>query len=328
MSEAFRAFLVSERPGSGRFEQLTLGDLPNEKVLVDVAYSSLNYKDGLAVTGKGKIARKFPMVCGIDLAGTVMESADRRFKPGDRVAAIGSGLSEQTWGGYACRMRVNPDILFKIPTPFDAKEIMAVGTAGYAAMVAIMALEDQGLTPAKGDVLVTGAAGGLGSVAISVLANLGYRVVASTGRAELHEYLKSLGAAEVIGRGELDRIPRPLEKARWAGALDSVGSKTLASVLATTKERGCVGACGLAGGSDLPSNVMPFILRGVKLIGVNDDLQEAEVHSKAWERLATDFPAEKRIAMTQVEPLSRILELAEEILAGRIRGRTVIDVAR
>lgn len=327
MVERFQAFVVDEKEGSGRIEYLTLADLPDEGVLVEVAYSSLNYKDGLAVTGKGRIARKFPMVCGIDMAGTVLESADPRFMPGDRVAAIGSGLSEQMWGGYAGYMRVIPDVLFKIPETFDAKEIMAVGTAGYTAMVGIMMLEDAGMTPEKGEVLVTGAGGGVGSIAIAALAYLGYRVVASTGRRELCDYLKWLGAAEIIPREELDRSPRPLEKARWAGALDSVGSKTLATVLATTKEMGCVGACGLASGSDLPTSVMPFILRGIRLIGINYYLQPAGAREIAWARLAKEFPAEKRTAMTRVEPLSNIKVLAEEILAGRIRGRVVVDVS-
>ena len=326
MVRHFQAFVVDEPPGSGRIESLTLADLPDESVLVEVAYSSLNYKDALAVTGNGKIARKFPMVCGIDLAGKVLESADPRFMPGDNVAAIGSGLSEHMWGGYAGCMRVKPDVLFKIPEPFDAKEIMAIGTAGYTAMVGIMMLEKAGMSPERGEVLVTGAGGGVGSIAITVLASLGYRVVASSGRVELSDYFKWLGAAEIIPRAELDRIPKPLEKGRWGGALDSVGSKTLATVLATTKEMGCVGACGLAGGSDLPTNVMPFILRGVRLIGVNYYLQPEGTREVAWARLANEFPAEKRSAMTRMEPLSRIRGLSEEILAGRIRGRVVIDV--
>jgi putative YhdH/YhfP family quinone oxidoreductase len=326
MADTFRAFVVDEQPGSGRFKDLKTGDLPNEKVLVDVQYSSLNYKDGLCVTGKGKIARSFPMVAGIDLAGTVAESSDPNFKPGDVVGATGAGLSESMWGGYASRMRVKPEILFKIPKPFGPLEAMAIGTAGVTAMVGVMRLEHNGLTPEKGEVLVTGAAGGVGSVGIAILAKRGYRVVASTGRPALHEYLKSLGAAEIIDRKELDRAPKPLEKARWAAALDGVGGRTLATVLATTKEEGSVGAYGLAGGADLNMTVMPFILRAVNLLGINYLPQSKAYREEVWRRLATDFDPAKRDAMTRVEPLSKVAELADAILAGQVRGRVVIDV--
>jgi putative YhdH/YhfP family quinone oxidoreductase len=328
MAETFRAFLVDEQPGSGRFKELATGDLPDEKVLVDVAYSSLNYKDGLCVTGKGKIARSFPMVPGIDLAGTVAESSDPNFKPGDVVGVTGGGTSETVWGGYASRMRVKPEILFKIPKPFGPKEAMAIGTAGVTAMVGVMRLEHNGLTPDKGEVLVTGAAGGVGSVGIAILAKRGYRVVASTGRPELHDYLKSLGAAEIIERSALDRAAKPLEKARWAAALDGVGGRTLATVLATTKEEGSVGAYGLAGGAELAMTVMPFILRAVNLLGINYWPQSKATREEVWRRLASDFPADKREAMTRLEPLSKITALAEEILAGKVRGRVVIDVNR
>ena len=318
-----------DKPASvGRFVQLHDEDLPPEKVLVEISYSSLNYKDGLAVTGRGKIVRKFPMVCGIDLAGKVIESADPRFQPGDEVAALGLGLSEQMWGGFSGRMRVSPEILFKVPSQFDAKDTMAVGTAGFTAMIAVMMLEAQGLTSDKGEVLVTGAGGGVGSIAVSIFAGLGYRVVASTGRMDLHDYLKSLGAKEVIARSELDHLPKPLESGRWAGALDSVGSRTLANILASTKELGCVGTCGLAGGADLPTNVMPFILRGVRLIGVNCFLQAKDAPAKAWARLATEFSAEKRRLITKVEPLSKIVALSDAILQGQVRGRVVIDVTQ
>ena len=328
MSDTFRAYVVDETtsPRQSGFRDLTLADLPKEKVLVDVAYSSLNYKDGLAVTGKGKIARNFPMVCGIDLAGTVAASDDPAFKPGDAVVAIGGGLSETHWGGYTQRMRVASEMLVKLPAPFTAFDAMAIGTAGYTAMVGVMALEEAHVTPDKGEVLVTGAAGGVGSVGVTVLAKLGYRVAASTGRPQESDYLKALGASEIIARADLDRASKPLEKARWAGALDSVGSRTLATVLAQTKEQGAVAACGLAGGTDLPVTVMPFILRAVKLLGVNYLFIPPEWRARAWQRLASDLDPRKLASMTRVEPLSKIQDLAEAIIAGQTRGRIVIDV--
>jgi acrylyl-CoA reductase (NADPH) len=325
---SFRAFVVDEIDGkyTPEFKTLTLADLPREAVLVDVAYSTLNYKDGLAVTGKGKIVRKFPMVCGIDLAGTVAESADPAFKPGDKVLVNGWGLSETHWGGYSPKQRVDPQFLTRIPAAFDAKQAMAIGTAGYTAMLCVLALEDAGVNPGAGDVLVTGAVGGVGSVAVALLAKLGYRVVASTGRPKAADYLKSLGAAEVIARADLDKPARPLEKARWAGVVDSVGGKTLAMAIAQTHEEGAVAACGLAGGTDLPTTVMPFILRGVKLLGVNSVTCSAARRERAWARLAADLDRAKLDAMTTVEPLSKIEALAEQILKGEIRGRVVIDV--
>lgn len=328
MADTFNAYMVNEVDGqySGGLTKLRLADLPAEKVLIDVSYSSLNYKDGLAVTGKGRIVRKFPMVCGIDLAGTVAESADRRFKAGDKVAVIGSGLSETNWGGYSQKMRVDPDAIIKLPAAFTAKEIMAIGTAGYTAMLCVMALEHEGLQPGQGDVIVTGAAGGVGSAAVAILAKLGYRVVASTGRTETHDYLKFLGAAEIVARSALDKPGKPLDKARWAGAVDSVGGRTLATVLAQTRDDGSVAACGLAGGSDLPTTVMPFILRGVKLLGINYFAAPRARRDGAWKRLATDLDRAKLEAMTAVEPLSDIRALAEKILRGQVQGRVVIDV--
>ncbi len=328
MPDAFNAYMVNEVDGqySGSLTKLRLADLPHEKVLIDVSFSSLNYKDGLAVTGKGRIVRKFPMVCGIDLAGTVAASADGRFKAGDKVVVIGSGLSETSWGGYSQRMRVNPDAIIKLPAAFTEKQVMAIGTAGYTAMLCVMALEHEGLQSGQGEVLVTGAAGGVGSAAVAILAKLGYRVVASTGRTETHDYLKFLGAAEVMARSELDRAGKPLDKARWAGAVDSVGGRTLATVLSQTRDDGAVAACGLAGGSDLPTTVMPFILRGVKLLGINYFAAPQARRDGAWKRLATDFDRTKLDAMTVVEPLSDIRALAEKILRGQVRGRVVIDV--
>ncbi len=328
MTDTFNAYMVNEVDGqyTGSLSKLRRGDLPHEKVLIDVSYSSLNYKDGLAVTGKGRIVRKFPMVCGIDLAGSVAESSDSRFKKGDKVVALGGGLSETNWGGYSQKMRVNPDVLIKVPPPFTEKQIMAIGTAGYTAMLCVMALEHEGLVPGQGEVLVTGAAGGVGSIAVAILGKLGYRVVASTGRAETAGYLKSLGAGEIMARSELDKPAKPLDKARWAGAVDSVGGRTLATVLAQTRDDGAVAACGLAGGSDLPTTVMPFILRGVKLLGINYFAAPRARREAAWERLATDLDRAKLDAMTAVEPLSQIQALAEKILRGRVQGRVVIDV--
>lgn len=324
----FRALVIDEKAGAytAEFRDLSDADLPPEKVLIDVAYSTLNYKDGLAVTGKGKIVRKFPMVAGIDLAGTVAASEDPAFKVGDQVLVNGWGLSETAWGGYTRRQRVNPDFITRVPAGFDLKETMAIGTAGYTAMLCVLALEDAGVKPG-GEVLVTGAVGGVGSVAVALLAKLGYRVVASTGRMKAADYLKALGASEVIARSDLDRAAKPLEKARWHGVVDSVGSKTLGTAIAQTHEEGAVTACGLAGGTDLPTTVMPYILRGVKLLGVNSVTAAAARRDRAWARLATDLDRGKLTAMTTVEPLSKIKQLAEDILKGDVRGRVVIDVA-
>ncbi len=329
MSDTFRAFVVNQVDGqyAGAFKQLSVSDLPDEKVLVDIAYSSLNYKDGLAVLGRGRgVVRNFPMVCGIDLAGTVAESKDPRFKTGDKVLALGGGLSETLWGGYSARQRINPDLLVKIPQGLTETQVMAIGTAGYTAMVSIMFLEDEGVTPDKGEIIVPGAAGGVGSVAVAILAKLGYRVVASTGRPEAHDYLKSLGAAEVLARADLDKQAKPLEPARWAGGVDSVGGRTLATVLAQTKPQGVITCCGLAGGNELPATVMPFILRGVKLLGVNYFEIPAGWRETAWKRLVSDLDRAKLDSMTEIEPLSDIQALAEKILRGKTRGRVVIDV--
>ena len=328
MSETFKALVVDNANDTytASIKDLTVDDLPDEPVLIDVSYSTLNYKDGLAITGKGKIVRKFPMVCGIDLAGTVIESAHGDYKAGDKVLVNGWGLSESHWGGYAQKQRVNAEFLTQLPDEFTLQDTMAIGTAGYTAMLCVLSLEDAGIDPGQGDIAVTGAAGGVGSVAVALLANLGYRVVASSGRAAEADYLKSLGAAEIMGREALDRDARPLEKGRWAGGIDSVGSETLATLLAETKEEGAVAACGLAGGTDLPTTVMPFILRGVKLLGVNSVTCPRARRDQAWARLAQDLDMDKLKAMTTVEPLTRVLELGEDILKGQVRGRIVIDV--
>lgn len=329
MSETFRAVVADKVDDKHcvAIRDLSVSDLPEHDVLVDVEYSTLNYKDGLAVSGAAPICRSFPMVCGIDLAGTVAESASPDWSPGDRVLVNGYGLSENHWGGYSQKARLDSSWLVRVPDPFIAKDAMAIGTAGYTAMLCVIALEAHGSTPEGGDILVTGAAGGVGSVAVALLAGLGYRVIASTGRAETHDYLGELGAAEFLDREELAGKPRALGKERWAGAVDAVGSTTLANVLAQTQYGGCVAACGLAGGMDLPATVYPFIIRGVTLAGIDSVMAPMAVREEAWRRLARDLPIESLRKMTQVEPMSEIESLAKKILAGATRGRVVIDVA-
>lgn len=321
---SYPAIVLTEK-GPAKTVELTDADLPDGDVTVDVTFSSLNYKDGLAVTGKGKIARTLPMTCGIDLAGVVSESSDARFPVGDQVLVTGWGLSETRPGGYTHRQRVPAALLTELPAGLSPQQAMAVGTAGLTAMLCVLALEDAGLEPGAGQVLVTGAGGGVGSVAVSLLAGLGHEVVASTGRAQTHDYLRELGAADVLDRTELESAGRPLDKERWAGAVDCVGSQTLATVLAQTVYGGAVAACGLAGGSDLPTTVLPFILRGVRLLGVDSVMCPAERRSQAWQRLAADLDREHMDALTTVEPMSRIHELAQAIVSGQTRGRVVID---
>ena len=325
---AFSAIVVNE-PGPAALQELTDDQLPDGDVTVAVRYSSLNYKDGLAVTGKGKIIRSFPMVCGIDLAGTVESSDSPSFRPGDDVVVTGWGLSETAPGGYTQRQRLKSDWLVKRPDALTLEQTMAIGTAGLTAMLCIIALEKNGLSPAAGgEVLVTGAGGGVGSVAVAVLAKLGYTVAASTGRQETHEFLRGLGATTIIDREELATAGRPFDKERWAGAVDTVGSQTLATVLAQTRYGGSVAACGLVGGNDLPTTVLPFILRGVSLLGIDSVMCPTERRVEAWGRLARDLPTAQLEEMTTVEPMTRVFELAEEILAGRTRGRVVIDTSK
>ena len=330
MTETLTAVMLEEVDGKPKasFKPLTLADLPNHDVLVDVAYSTVNYKDGLALTGKGKIARKLPMVCGVDLAGTVAESRSPDWRPGDRVVVNGWNLSETEWGGYIQKQRVKPEWLVRVPDVFTLAEAMAIGTAGYTAMLAVLALEHMGVGPAGHEVLVTGAAGGVGSIAVSVLAKLGYSVVASTGRPETHDYLKSLGAHAIIDRAALTEKGLPLQRERWGGAIDSVGGQTLANVIAQTARHGAIAVCGLAGGSDLPASVFPFILRGVSLVGIDSVQATRRRREEAWKRLATDLDKAKLDAMTTIEPLSNVFELAESIVRGQVRGRTVIDVRK
>ena len=309
--------------------QLSEADLPEGDVTVSVAYSSLNYKDGLAVTGQGRIVRRFPMVCGIDLAGTVESSDSPDWAPGDEVVLTGWGLSETHPGGYTRRQRVRSEWLVARPDGLSLSQTMAVGTAGLTAMLCVQALEHEGLDPSEdGEVVVTGAAGGVGSVAVAVLAALGYRVAASTGRAETHDWLRSLGASTIVDRSELSTPSgRPLDKERWIGGVDVVGGETLASVIRQTRYRHAVAACGLAGGSDLPITVLPFILRGVSLLGVDSVSCPAPVRAEAWRRLGTDLPTAGLDALTTIEPLSRVPDLARSCLAGATRGRVVVDVS-
>ncbi|MGI6850968.1 MDR family oxidoreductase [Mesorhizobium sp. 1B3] len=329
MSETFTALMLEDVEGKPKasFRELGRQDLPDNEVLVEVAYSSLNYKDGLAVSGKGRIARRLPMVAGIDLAGTVVESRSPAWAPGDRVVVNGWGLSETEWGGFSRFQRLKPEWLIRLPPAFTLQEAMAIGTAGYTAALCVDALEGWGaIQPGKGEVLVTGAAGGVGSTAVSLLSSKGYVVVASTGRAETHDYLRELGATSFIDRTELSGELRPLQKERWTGAVDSVGSKTLANVLAQTVYGGAVAACGLAGGSDLPGSVFPHILRSVALIGVDSVYAPASKREKAWATLSRHLDRSKLTAMTEVHPMRDLPELANRILAGDIRGRVVIEI--
>lgn len=332
MTESFPAILIENIDDSAvsSLKRITFDDLPDRDVLVEVACSSLNYKDGLAVSGnKSRVARSLPMVAGIDLAGTVVESRSPQWQPGDKVIVNGWGMSENHWGGYSRYQRVDADWLVRLPDAFTFEQAMAIGTAGYTAALCVDALEEWGVISTDGpDVLVTGAAGGVGSVAIALLAARGYPVTASTGRAETHQYLHALGARSTIGRDELAASGRPLQKERWSGAVDCVGSTTLVNVLAQTVYHGAVTACGLAGGADLPATVLPHILRGVALIGVDSVMAPLPKRQSAWARLARDLSAETLAGMTRVEPMSRVPELAKEILTGRIQGRVVIDVTR
>jgi acrylyl-CoA reductase (NADPH) len=328
MKDRFKAVMVRKDADKQTVEDVEIGlnDLMDGDVVVAVSHSTVNYKDGLVLTGRAPVVRKFPMIAGIDLAGTVETSSHPQFKPGDKVILNGYGLSETHFGGYAEYARVKGDWLVPLPQAFTPAEAMAIGTAGYTAMLCVLALEDAGVTPDKGSIVVTGAAGGVGSVAISLLAKLGYQVTASTGRTEEEGYLKSLGATEIIPRTELSGDPRPLAKERWAGGVDSVGSKTLANVIASLRYGGAVAACGLAAGMDLPTSVAPFILRNVSLLGVDSVQMPKPRRLQAWERLARDLDVSKLAAITQTIPLSGVRKAADDILAGRVRGRLVVQI--
>ncbi len=328
MKSRFKAILITKQDNAQKVEDVELSpaDLMDGDVTVAVSHSTVNYKDGLVLGGRSPVVRRFPMIPGIDLAGVVEESSHPGFKPGDKVVLNGYGLSETHYGGYSQLARVKGDWLVKLPDAFTAEQAMAIGTAGYTAMLAVLALEDAHVTPDRGAVVVTGAAGGVGSVAVAVLAKLGYRVIASTGRTEEEPYLKSLGAAEIIPRADLASDPKPLAKERWAGAVDSVGSKTLANVLASTSYGGAVAACGLAGGMDLPTSVAPFILRGVSLLGIDSVQMPMPRRLQAWERLARDLDVSKLSAMTRTIPFADLRQAGQDIVAGQIRGRVVVDM--
>lgn len=300
--------------------------LPDGDVRIDVAWSTLNYKDALAITGASPVVRQFPMVPGIDLAGTVAQSADARFKPGDAVLLNGWGVGESHWGGLAQQACVKADWLVPVPTGLDMRQTMAIGTAGYTAMLCVMALQERGIMPADGPVLVTGANGGVGSIAIALLSNLGFEVHASTGRLGEADHLRRLGAVEVIDRATLSAPGKPLQKERWAGAVDSVGSHTLANVCASLKYGGAVAACGLAQGLDLPGSVAPFILRGISLAGVDSVRAPQSRRLEAWSRLASELKRELLEANTETVGLGAVAALAPKLLAGQVRGRVLVDV--
>ncbi|MCA1769455.1 MAG: oxidoreductase [Halomonas sp.] len=324
----FKAILIEKQDNAQRVGIQTLEEsqLPEGDVTVKVDCSTLNYKDALAITGKGPVVRKFPMVPGIDLAGTVETSTSDEFKPGDSVLLNGWGVGEGHWGGLAEKARLESRWLIPLPSAFSARQAMAIGTAGYTAMLAVMALENNGVLPEHGDVLVTGANGGVGSYAIALLSRLGYRVIAATGRPEEEAYLRELGAQEIIDRGELSEPGRPLAKERWIGAIDSVGSHTLANVLAATRYGGTVAACGLAQGMDLPSSVAPFILRGVTLAGIDSVMKPRPARLEAWRRLGELLDPEQLDAITQTIGLGDAIAKAEDLLAGRVRGRVVVSM--
>ena len=326
----FRALVIEKDDAGYRASVQTVGEdrLPavDGGVTVDIAYSTVNYKDGLAITGKGPVVRKFPLHAGIDFAGTVSQSDDPRFKPGDEVLLNGWGVGESHSGGLAQKARVKADWLLPVPHGLSLKQTMAIGTAGYTAMLCVLALEKHGVAPGSGDVLVTGAAGGVGSVAVALLAKMGHRVVASTGRTAEADFLKGLGAAEVMDRAELSAPGKPLGKERWAGVVDSVGSHTLANACAGTRYGGAVAACGLAQGMDLPGSVAPFILRGITLYGIDSVMAPLARRVAAWSRLAADLDLARLDSLTTEIPLSGAVAAGHDILAGRIRGRVVVDV--
>jgi len=331
MASPFRAIRLfkTDQGQEARFVDLTDSDLMDGDVDVRVEFSTLNYKDGLAMTGKAPVVRVWPLTPGIDFAGVVERSTHAEFEVGDRVVLNGWGVGENHHGGFAQKARVKGDWLVKLPGSITTAQAMAIGTAGYTAMLCVMALETQGLNPERGDILVTGASGGVGGVAIALLSGLGYRVLASTGRKEGETpYLLGLGASEIIDRAELSAPGRPLGKERWAGAVDSVGSHTLANVLAQTRYGGAVAACGLAQGMDLPGSVAPFILRGVTLAGVDSVNCPAAKRAEAWRRLATDLRIDLLDAMSETITLDEVPERAVQILDGAVRGRLVIDVNR
>jgi len=324
----FRAIRIdrAEKGTAAALAQFDEADLMDGDVTVRVEWSTLNYKDGLAVTGKAPVVRRFPMIAGIDFAGTVEQSSHPQWKAGDKVICNGWGMGETHLGSYAERARVKGDWLVRLPQRISTRDAMAIGTAGYTAMLAVLALEKHGVSPGSGPIVVTGAAGGVGSVATAVLSKLGYHIIASTGRMAEASYLKGLGAAEVIDRAELSGPVKPLAKERWAGGIDSVGSTTLANLLSMAQYGGAIGACGLAGGMDLPSSVAPFILRGVCLLGIDSVMCPISQRKIAWSRLATDLDPTKLSEITHEINLDQVIGEAGKILAGQVRGRIVVKI--
>jgi len=326
----FKSLLLSQTDDkvSAQITEMDEAQLPEGDVLVKVDYSTLNYKDGLVLNGLGGLVRNYPHIGGIDFAGTVESSDHKDFKAGDKVVLTGWRVGEVHWGGYSQKARVNGDWLVPLPEGLTPRQAMAVGTAGFTAMLGVMALEDHGLTPDQGDVLVTGAAGGVGSVAAAILAHLGYSVAGSTGRADTHDYLREMGVTTIIDRSELNEpSKRPLEKERWAGCIDAVGGTTLARTLAQMQYGASVAAIGLAGGNKLDATVIPFLLRGVNLLGIDSVMCPKEKRLRAWQRIATDLPMEKLENMTSDAKLQDLAQLGKDILAGQVRGRVVVDVA-
>jgi len=325
----FNGILLTQADGGATHAEVATIDesrLPEGDVLVDIAYSTVNYKDALAITGRSPVVRKFPMVPGIDFAGRVADSSDARFKPGDAVLLNGFGVGETHWGGLARKARVKADWLVAMPAGLDARQAMALGTAGYTAMLCVMSLQERGVAPAAGPVLVTGANGGVGSIAIALLATLGFEVHASTGRVGEADHLRRLGAAEIIDRATLAGAGKPLQKERWAAAVDCVGSHTLANVCASLRYGGTVAACGLAQGLDFPASVAPFILRGITLVGVDSVYAPHARRVAAWQRLAREMPAELLEANTETVGLDAVIALAPRLLAGQVRGRVRVDL--
>jgi len=326
----FRALVLeeAEKGVSASVRTLDESRLPEGDVTVAVSWSALNYKDGMILKGIGRLVRTYPHVPGIDFAGTVAASESPAYKPGDKVILTGWRVGEVRWGGYAEKARVKAEWLVPLPGGLSEKQAMALGTAGFTSMLAVMELQDHGVTPGSGPVLVTGANGGVGGVALAILAAAGYEVHASTGRPELADHLKSLGAKEIVARAELETVPeRPLLSERWAGAVDAVGGNTLACILPQIKYRGAVAACGLSGGNALNTTVIPFLLRGVKLLGIDSVMCPMEIRKRAWARLAAEMPKDALDALTHVAPLSSLPEQADRILKGQTRGRVVVDIS-
>ena len=326
----FRALLLQQdeqKRVTAGVQQLTEDQLPDGNVTVAIEYSTLNYKDGLCLQQKSPLVRSYPHVPGIDFAGTVESSGDSRYKPGDQVVLTGWRVGEIHWGGFSQKARIDADWLVPLPDGLTTKQAMAVGTAGFATMLAVLALEDHGLTPDQGEVLVTGAAGGVGSVALMILGNLGYEVAAVTGRSEAESYLRSIGASRIVGRSELDTVSkRPLESETWAGCIDAVGGEMLARVLGQMKYGTSVAAVGLAGGANLPASVIPFLLRGINLLGIDSVMQPFQKRVEAWQRISSDLNQDRLASMIREVTLDDVPELANEILQGQVQGRVVVDV--